>query len=135
MSLVLVDTSVWVAHFRAASKVLHSLLATDQVVCHPLIVIELACGTPPSPRERTLGDLKKLQKSVIATSDEILTLIESKHFYDTGCGAIDMSLLASVLLARDTRLWTMDKNLAALAAQMDVDFSAGGLKRASPADH
>jgi predicted nucleic acid-binding protein len=128
MSLVLADTSVWVAHFRAANKVLHSLLAMDQVLCHPLIVIELACGTPPTPRVRTLGDLKKLQQAVIATTDEVLTLIETKHFYDAGCSAIDISLLASVLLTRDARLWTMDKNLAALAAQLGVEFSAGGLK-------
>ncbi len=28
------------------------LLAADQLLCHPLIVLELACGTPPGPRER-----------------------------------------------------------------------------------
>jgi predicted nucleic acid-binding protein len=124
MSLVLADTSVWVAHFRSANEVLQSLLAMDQVLCHPLIEIELACGTPPAPRERTLGDLKKLQRAVIATTDEILTLIERKHFYDTGCGAIDISLLASVLLTRDARLWTTDKNLAALASGLGLAYSA-----------
>ena len=41
-----------------------SLLATDQILCHPLVVLELACGTPPTPRERTIGDLKKLQQAV-----------------------------------------------------------------------
>lgn len=128
MSLVLADTSVWVAHFRAPNKVLQSLLAMDRVLCHPLILIELACGTPPAPRERTLGDLKKLQQAVTVTTNEILTLIDSRHFYNAGCGAIDISLLASVLLTRDTRLWTMDKNLAALAAQLSVDFSAAELK-------
>jgi len=60
-----------------------------------------------------------------AATGEILTLIESKHFYDAECSAIDISLLASVLLTRDARLWTMDKNLAALAAQLGVGFSAG----------
>ena len=63
MTLVLADTSVWVEHFRRANPDLQSLVATDQVLCHPLIVIELACGTPPAPRERTLGDLKKLQQA------------------------------------------------------------------------
>lgn len=127
MSLVLADTSVWIAHFRAPNKVLQSLLAMDRVLCHPLILIELACGTPPAPRERTLGDLKKLQQAVTATTSEILILIESKHLHDAGCGAIDISLLASVRLTRDARLWTMDKNLAALAAQLGVDFSAAEL--------
>ena len=124
MSLVLADTSVWVAHFRSANPVLQSLVAMDQVLCHPLIVLELACGTPPAPRERTLGDLKKLQQGVVATTDEILSLIEREQYHDSGCGAIDMALLASVLLTPDTLLWTVDKNLHALATRLSVAFRA-----------
>lgn len=127
MNRVLVDTSVWVAHFRLANPVLQSLLSTDQVLCHPLIVIELACGTPPAPRARTLEHLKKLQQSVIATPDEILSLIESKRCYDTGCGATDVALLASALLTADSRLWTMDKDLAQLAVRLGVAFEAEGI--------
>ena len=126
MSLVLADTSVWVAHFRSASPGLQSLLALDQVLCHPLIVLELACGTPPSPRERTLGDLKKLQMAVVATTDEILALIEKTQSHDSGCGAVDMALLASVLLTPDTLLWTIDKNLDTLATRLGVAFTAPG---------
>jgi hypothetical protein len=124
MTLVLADTSVWVAHFRRANALLQSLVAMDQVLCHPLIVLELACGTPPAPRERTIGDLKKLQQAIVATTDETLTLIERERFHDSGCGAIDMALLASVLLTPDTLLWTLDKKLGALAARMGVAFSA-----------
>ncbi len=96
----------------------------DQVLCHPLIVIELTCGTPPAPRERTLGDLKKLRQTVVATTDETLALIEREQFHDSGCGAIDMALLASVLLTPGTLLWTIDKNLDALATRLGVGFSA-----------
>jgi hypothetical protein len=123
VSLVLADTSVWVAHFRITNPVLQSLVAMDQVLCHPLIVLELACGTPPAPRERTLGDLKKLQQAVVATNDETLALIEREQFHDSGCGAVDMALLASVLLTPDTLLWTIDKNLDALATRLGVAFS------------
>jgi hypothetical protein len=80
---VLADSSVWVGHFRKSNEVLQSLLATDRVLCHPLIVLELACGTPPALRERTLGDLKKLQQPVIATTEETIELIEREQ----GCGA------------------------------------------------
>jgi hypothetical protein len=119
---VLADSSVWVAHFRKSDRVLQSLLATDQVLCHPLIVLELACGTPPAPRERTLGDLKKLKQAVIATTEETLELIEREQLQDLGCGAVDVSLLASVLLTPDTLLWTVDKNLDALSARFRVTF-------------
>jgi predicted nucleic acid-binding protein len=122
--LVLADTSVWVAHFRGVSPVLQSLLAADQVLCHPLIVLEIACGTPPMPRERTLGDIKKLQQAVVATTDEILALIGKEQLHDSGCGAIDMALLASALLTPDTLLWTKDKNLDTLATRFNVAFDA-----------
>jgi predicted nucleic acid-binding protein len=126
VSLVLADTSVWVAHFRGASQVLQSLLAADQVICHPLVVLELACGTPPAPRARTLGDLGQLRLAVTATNDEILALIEKEQLHDSGCGAVDMALLASVLLTPDSLLWTMDKNLDALARRFGVAFKASG---------
>jgi predicted nucleic acid-binding protein len=123
VSVVLADTSVWIAHFRRANPILQSLIAMDQVLCHPLIVIELACGTPPTPRERTLGDLKRLRQCVVATTDEILSLIEKKELHDCVCGATDMALLASVLLTADALLWTTDKNLAALGARLGVAFT------------
>jgi predicted nucleic acid-binding protein len=122
LAAVLADSSVWVAHFRKSNRLLQSLLATDQVLCHPLIVLELACGTPPAPRERTLGDLKKLQQSVVATTEETLELIKREQLHDLGCGAVDLSLLASVLLTSDTLLWTIDKNLDALSTRMGVGF-------------
>jgi hypothetical protein len=101
---------------------LQSLLPTDRVLCHPLIVLELACGTPPAARERTLGDLKALRQSVIATNEETLELIERKRLHNLGCGAIDISLLASVLLTPDALLWTFDKNLEALTTRFSVGF-------------
>ena len=120
---MLADSSVWVAHFRKPNRLLQSLLATDQVLCHPLIVLELACGTPPAPRGRTLADLKKLRQAVISTTEETLELIERERLQDLGCGAVDMSLLASVLLSTGTLLWTVDKNLDALASRCGVAFS------------
>ena len=122
MATVLADSSVWVAHFRKSNRLLQSLLATDQVLCHPLILLELACGTPPVPRARTLGDLKKLRQSVVATTEETLELVEREQLQDLGCRAVEMSLLASVLLTSDTLLWTVDKNLDALSTRMGVAF-------------
>ena len=124
MSLVLADTSVWVAHFRKPNPLLQSLLSTDQVLCHPLIVIEIACGTPPAPRDRTLSDLRQLRSSTIATTDEALALIEREQRQDSGCGAVDILLLGSVMLTSDAVLWTIDKNLDSLAARFDVAFGA-----------
>lgn len=42
MSGVLVDTSVWIKHFRRADTVLSELLLADAVLSHPLVLLELA---------------------------------------------------------------------------------------------
>ena len=124
MTGVLVDTSVWVGHFRSANPVLRALLEKDRVLCHPLVLLELACGTPPAPRERTLGDLGMLRQANVATTDEALSLIEGRRLYDAGCGAVDVALLASVLLTPEASLWTADRNLEALARRCGVAFKA-----------
>ena len=122
MGLVLADTSVWVAHFRKPNRVLQTLLSADQVLCHPMVLIEIACGTPPAPRERTLTDLRQLRSAVVASTDETLALIEREQLQDSRCGAIDLLLLGSVLLTSDAVLWTIDKDLQDLAARFDILF-------------
>jgi len=122
MSLVLADTSVWIAHFRKSNQALQALLSADQVLCHPMVLIEIACGTPPAPRERTLSALRQLRSATVASTGETLELIEREQLHDLGCGAVDLLLLGSVLLTSDAVLWTLDKNLRALAARFDVLF-------------
>ena len=42
--MILVDTSVWIDHLRAGEDRLVTLLDSTQVLCHPFVVGELACG-------------------------------------------------------------------------------------------
>lgn len=126
MTLVLPDTSVRIRHFRRPDPELQSLVSTDRILCHPLIVLELGCGTPPVPRGRTLGDLGALRQAVVATTEETLDLIGRRRLYDQGCGAVDMMLLASALLTPDARLWTDDRSLGALALRLGVARDTAG---------
>ena len=122
MNLVLADTSVWISHFRKPNRVLQSLLSADEVLCHPMVLIEIACGTPPAPRERTLSDLRQLRSATVANTEETLALIEREQLQDSGCGAVDLLLIGSVLLTSEAVLWTLDKNLEALAARFEISF-------------
>ena len=122
MTPVLVDTSVWVNHFRRRDSALVALLQADRVVIHPLVIAELACGTPPEPRTRTLGDLELLQPAQQATLTEVRALIEREHLYGLGCGLVDLLLLASVMLTPAAQLWTLDKKLDALAVRFGVAY-------------
>jgi len=123
MMKVLVDTSVWVAHFKQSNLQLQKLLMQDNVLCHPYIIGELACGTPPAPRKKTLGDLQLLTQGKVATLEEVMYLTEENTLYGKGCGFVDLSLLASALLTPGTQLWTRDKRLDALALNLNIQFS------------
>jgi predicted nucleic acid-binding protein len=122
MKAVLVDTSVWVDHFRNRNEDLVKLLTLDLVLSHPLIVTEIACGTPPAPRSRTLSDLATLPRARQATLDEVRGFIEREKLYGLGCGVVDLTLLASTLLTPGSRLWSLDKRLLQLAQRFDVAF-------------
>ena len=122
MTGVLVDTSVWVDHFRNRNENLVSLLTLDLALSHPLIVTELACGTPPAPRSRTLTDIATLPQARQATLDEVRSFIEREKLYGLGCGVVDLALLASTLLTPGSRLWSLDRRLVNLAQRFDVAF-------------
>ncbi|MBX3668839.1 MAG: VapC toxin family PIN domain ribonuclease [Rhodocyclaceae bacterium] len=119
MKGVLVDTSVWVDHFRQRNDALAHLLELDLVLMHPLIVGEIACGTPPQ-RDRTLSDLNALEPSRQASVREAMDFIERERLCGLGCALVDLLLLASTLMTPGAELWTMDKRLCALAERFGV---------------
>ena len=71
-----------------------------------------------------MGYLQQLRSAAVATTEETLALIERHQLQDSGCGAIDMLLLGSVLLTPNASLWTLDKSLGALAGRLGVDWDA-----------
>ncbi|MFK8079749.1 MAG: type II toxin-antitoxin system VapC family toxin [Granulosicoccus sp.] len=120
---VLVDASVWIDHFRSDNTVLRRLLENDQVCIHPLVIGELACGTPPD-RKMTLMYLKHLSSVQIATSAETLDFIEQNDLFGTGCGWVDVSLLASCLLTTGCELWTLNKRLVKHSIRYGIQFQS-----------
>ena len=117
---VLIDTSVWVDHFRHKNDALVSIIEMDRAVIHPMIVLEIACGTPPAPRQQTLAYLGWLRACEQATPDEVMALIEREKLYGLGCGLVDLTLLACTLLTPQTQLWTLDRRLMQLAERLGV---------------
>ena len=118
--MVLVDTSVWVDHLRFGNPRLASLLEEGDVVCHPFIIGELACGNLPN-RTDTLSRLHNLPRTGVAGQDEVISLIEAHRLMGIGLGFIDVHLLASARLT-GTPLWTRDLQLKKAAAKLDVLF-------------
>ena len=115
--MILVDTSVWIDHLRNDSPALSALLDQNQVVIHPLVLGELACGNLQN-RIQLLRLWQSLDSLAEVNHKETLYFIESNQLMGKGVGYIDVQLLASVTINADTKLWTKDKRLAAIAIEL-----------------
>lgn len=117
--MILVDTSIWIDHFRRGRPDLEALVLADAVLCHPFVVGELACGNIRH-RAEVLMRLLRLPQAPLAAHGEVLQLVERRRLMGKGLGWTDVHLLASALLAR-AELWTMDDGLAGAAASLGVN--------------
>ena len=118
--MVIVDTSIWITHLRQGSRHLEELLLDVQVVCHPFIIGELACGNLRN-RNEFLSLLQSLPLAPTVTLEELLYFIERHRLMGMGIGFVDAHLLASAQLSGIT-LWTVDKKLRSAARELKVAF-------------
>lgn len=118
--MILVDSSVWIDHFRKPSSRLEALLEAEDVCTHPLVIGEVACGNLKNRREiiALMHALPILQK---VDDDEMLFFVDRHQLNGKGVGLIDIHLLASCLLDK-SRMWTFDKRLRVLAHSMKIDY-------------
>lgn len=116
--MILIDTSIWIDHFRKTNASLIKLLESEQVVIHPFVLGELACGDWKN-RKEIVSLLHALPHTTMADNEEILFLIEKQNLYGRGVGLVDVHLLASCLTDHH-KLWTNDKRLKAIAATLSV---------------
>jgi len=116
--VVLVDTSVWVAHLRYGEVGLEALLDEGHVVCHAFIIGELACGNLKN-RVEILSLLCTLPMASQAEHEEVMQFIENHSLMGKGSGYIDIHLLASDVLTR-VPIWTLDKKLIDVSSNQPV---------------
>jgi predicted nucleic acid-binding protein len=117
--VILVDTSVWVEHLRLASARLSELLGDGEVLVHPFVLGELALGNLRR-RDAFLSDLRDLPRATVASDEEVVDLIDRQTLFGRGIGYVDAHLLAAARLTSGTKLWTHDRRLQAVAAQLGL---------------
>ena len=118
--MVLVDTSIWVTHLRLGSRKLEKLLMDAEVMCHPFIICELACGNLKNRRE-IISLLQSLPMTSTIEFDESLIFIDINQLMGKGIGFVDIHLLASAQLT-GVPLWTADKRLKSAANQLELIY-------------
>ncbi len=119
--MILADTSIWIDHLRVGEPALVSLLNDNQVLVHPMVIGELACGNLPN-RDAVLGLLGGLPAISAATDEELLFFIERRRVMGRGIGYVDAHLLAATALAPSVQLWTRDRRLLAMAGELDIAY-------------
>lgn len=118
MRPVLVDTCVWVRHFRQQDPYLLNMLEDGEVLSHPLVVGELAMGNLKD-RAQTLWSLSKLGRPPIATDAETQQMVDARRLWGRGIQWNDACILASAVIG-GVKLWTVDFRLSEIAAEMGV---------------
>ena len=120
--MVLVDTVVWIDHLHSHDAHLYRLLESDLIVMHPMVIGELAMGNLAN-RHQTLEDFAKLPEVTVATHEEVLFFIEHHRLMGTGLSYIDAHLLTASVLEDDTRLWTRDRRMLAVAVELGIAYA------------
>ena len=119
--MILADTSVWIDYFREDLPELGERLRRGDVVMHPFVVGELACGNF-SKRQETLELLQQLRPVAVAEHDEVMTFIRAQGLSGRGAGYVDVHLLAAATIER-CQLWTLDKRLNAVATNLGINVN------------
>ena len=115
---MIVDTSVWVEHFRIGEPALAARLEMGVVLVHPFVIGELACGNLRN-RQAIISSLNGLPAPIIADHEEVVGLVDDEGLYGRGIGWIDVHLLASARLSQSP-LWTLDRRLNEAAISLGV---------------
>jgi predicted nucleic acid-binding protein len=121
MNAVVVDSNVWVHHWRSRNPLLMAMVDDGEVWTHPLIIGELSMGTLRD-RERTLWDLTRLGRPPLATDAETRQMVEARRLWGRGIGWNDAKILASVVIG-GCRLWTRDVRLNEAARELGVAWT------------
>ena len=118
--MVIVDTSVWIAHLRQHNTDLESLLQEAEVMTHEFVLGELACGNIKN-RKEFLSLLEVLPSASVVNQNEFLHFVESNSLMGSGVGFVDVHLLASAQLMKFP-LWTRDEKLHQAAIKLKLSY-------------
>ena len=118
--MIIADTSVWVMHLRRPTAALTERLDNSGVLMHPFVLGELALGGISASTLKTLQDLPQCP---VASPDEVLALIGTARLIGRGIGYVDTHLIASARMAADSRLWSLDQKLDAIAGAFGLRYS------------
>ncbi len=119
--MILVDTAVWIDHINAPVPELLHRLSAGEVLTHPLVIGEIACGTIRN-RAEVLAHLQSLPRIGEVAHVRVIEEIETNRLMGRGISFIDAHLIASVIRDGSASLWTRDRRLAQISEELGVAY-------------
>ena len=115
--LFLVDTSVWIDHYRHGNARLADLLRTQRVLTHSVVLGELFLGSGiPRHLRARMRDLPRIPAS---PPEQVLRFISEDRLERQGLGWADACILYDAL-RQGYLLWTDEKRLQAAARRLTI---------------
>ncbi|MEO7383406.1 MAG: PIN domain-containing protein [Novosphingobium sp.] len=121
--MILVDTSIWVAHIQGKSTPLDEILGQAEVAMHPFVLGELLLNGLPKKGGFSVEAFSKYAEAPLASPREVATFIQWGKLAGTGLGYVDANLLVSARLMRGGSIMTLDNDLRDQADRFGLKFS------------
>lgn len=118
--MILVDTSVWVNHFRRSDAELARMLVEEEVAVHPFVIGEIAAGNLKH-RTEVLDSFALLPRVAVVEENEVHHLLDSRRLWGAGLGWVDLHILAAAKLS-GCRIHTADRAMNEIAVRLDVAY-------------
>ena len=117
--MILVDTSVWIDHFRVQEPELIKLLNLNNLLVHPYIVGELIMGNI-RPIDKVIALLASLPRVEPVNEAKFYDCVIGNGLNGTGLGFVDAHLIAAAEQDDAIIIWTRDKRFAAQAERLGI---------------
>lgn len=119
--MIIVDTSVWVAHLRGQTSCLDEILGDGSIRIHPFVLGELLLNGLPRKGAFSIDTFSEFSEAPVASIAEVAGFIQWAGLAGTGIGYVDAHLLVSARLAEGLIL-TLDTHLHAQAHRFRLAF-------------
>jgi predicted nucleic acid-binding protein len=121
--VILVDTSIWIAHIRGVSTQLDDILGQAEIVMHPFVLGELLLNGLPKQGAFSVAAFDQYAVAPVASTTEVASFIQWAKLAGTGLGYVDAHILVSARLLESGSLMTLDGDLSEQASRFGVLYS------------